>query len=260
MGDLSRWACPYWANGYTNLVTQLQPLPPISTRVDACAAQLSAAILDGRFAAGSRLPPERALAETLNVTRITLRSALARLSARGLVSAHQGRGTTVRDFRRMGGPALIGRLLGDPRQPQRRIVRDLLAVRRALAGVVLERLAEAQPDTTGVITAIDAFVQAVEQHQDDTVLAQADVEILRAMLDATDSIVLQLCLNPILSVLRTSPRLRAALYRTPPDNAQGWLAAKVWIQSPDPALVPALLALLAERDADTIRCIAAETA
>jgi DNA-binding FadR family transcriptional regulator len=235
-------------------------LPPIATRVDACADQLSAAILDGRFAPGSRLPSERALAKTLDVTRITLRSALARLSARGLVSAHQGRGTTVRDFRRMGGPALIGRLLGDARQPQREIVRDLLAVRRALAGVVLERLAEAQFDATEVVKAIDAFVQAVENGQDSTVLAQADVEILRAMLDATDSVVLQLCLNPILSVLRTSPRLRAALYRAPLDNAQGWLAAKMWIQSTDPALVPALLALLAERDEDTVRWIATEDA
>ena len=147
IGDQSTWACTYWTNGYTNIVTQLQPLPPISTRVDACADQLSAAILEGRFPAGSRLPPERALAETLNVTRITLRSALARLSARGLVSAHQGRGTTVRDFRHMGGPALIGRLLGDAQHPQGRIVRDLLAVRRALAGVVLERLAGRQRDS-----------------------------------------------------------------------------------------------------------------
>jgi DNA-binding FadR family transcriptional regulator len=231
----------------------LDPLPPLSTRVDACVDRLETAILDGTFAPGSRLPPERSLAEHLAVTRITLRSALARLSARGLVSAHQGRGTMVRDFMASGGPDLIGQLLSRTGKGHAfgAIVRDLLAVRRALAGVVLERLAEIQPDPGHTMAAVAAFVAAVDDGADAEALAAADVAILRAMLTATGSPVLQLCLNPILSVLGNNPALRSALYRTPADNAAGWVAAATWIQAPRADTVPALLALLAERDAET---------
>ncbi|WP_299649493.1 FadR/GntR family transcriptional regulator [uncultured Tateyamaria sp.] len=42
-----------------------------------------------------RLPPERAMCATLGVTRNQLRSALARLEARGLIWRHVGRGTFV---------------------------------------------------------------------------------------------------------------------------------------------------------------------
>ncbi|MCB1882945.1 MAG: FadR family transcriptional regulator [Geminicoccaceae bacterium] len=47
------------------------------------------------FPAGSRLPPERALAERLGVNRGTLRKALARLEAEGRITRQVGRGTFV---------------------------------------------------------------------------------------------------------------------------------------------------------------------
>jgi GntR family transcriptional regulator len=58
--------------------------------------QLAARIESGALAAGERLPPERALAEGLAVSRMTVRQALASLAARGLVERGVGRGTFVR--------------------------------------------------------------------------------------------------------------------------------------------------------------------
>ncbi|NLC12537.1 MAG: GntR family transcriptional regulator, partial [Chloroflexi bacterium] len=47
---------------------------------DLAEKQLLAAILDGSFPIGSLLPPERELAQSLGITRPTLREALQRLA------------------------------------------------------------------------------------------------------------------------------------------------------------------------------------
>lgn len=60
------------------------------------AEQLRDAILDGRFATGSKLPPERELAEEFRVNRTSIRDAIKVLEGLGLVTVRQGDGATVR--------------------------------------------------------------------------------------------------------------------------------------------------------------------
>ena len=59
------------------------------------AEQLRDAILDSRFRAGDRLPPERELAEEFGVNRTSVREALKVLEGLGLVAVRQGDGATV---------------------------------------------------------------------------------------------------------------------------------------------------------------------
>jgi GntR family transcriptional regulator len=59
------------------------------------ASRAEARIRSGQWAPGSRLPSERVLCNILDVSRATLRQALAELEERGLISRHQGRGTFV---------------------------------------------------------------------------------------------------------------------------------------------------------------------
>jgi len=60
------------------------------------AEQLRDAILDGRFASGAKLPPERELALEFDVNRTSVREAIKVLEGLGLVTVRQGDGATVR--------------------------------------------------------------------------------------------------------------------------------------------------------------------
>jgi DNA-binding FadR family transcriptional regulator len=70
--------------------------PPLRQRIhEDVARQLRDAILDGRFRAGQKLPPERELAQEFRVNRTSVREALKVLEGLGLVSVRQGDGATV---------------------------------------------------------------------------------------------------------------------------------------------------------------------
>jgi len=60
------------------------------------AEQLRDAILDGRFVAGTKLPPERELAAEFRVNRTSVREAIKVLEGLGLITVRQGDGATVR--------------------------------------------------------------------------------------------------------------------------------------------------------------------
>lgn len=59
--------------------------------------QLEARLIDGSWPAGTRLPAERALAESLGVSRNSLREAIYCLKARGLLLSRRGSGVFVSD-------------------------------------------------------------------------------------------------------------------------------------------------------------------
>src|SRR3954451_12198955 len=59
---------------------------------ESCVEQLATTIRLGVYPRGSTLPPERELAERLQVSRATLREAMAALRQAGLVETTRGRG------------------------------------------------------------------------------------------------------------------------------------------------------------------------
>ena len=70
--------------------------PPVRRRIhESVAEQLRDAVLDGRFAVGKRLPPERELALEFQVNRTSVREAIKVLEGLGLVRVRQGAGAIV---------------------------------------------------------------------------------------------------------------------------------------------------------------------
>jgi len=233
-----------------------RPLPARISATTAAETAIRAAIVSGELAPGERLPPERELAERFGISRLTLRAALATLAAAGLISVRHGSGYTVCDVRMTGGADLLSDLLGQATAPrdQAAAAADLLRLRRHLAAAVLEAIAEHPPGAAArraLALAVDRFAAAVETGAEDAIL-EADLGVVGALLDATGSMILRVCLNPIVAVLRESAPLRAAMYAEPATNLAGWRALAAWVEHPRPASIGPLVAVLAERDQITL--------
>ncbi len=101
-------------------------------RVESVMRHIETALLDGTFPAHARLPAERVLAERYGVSRNTVREAIQRLAARGLLRSRQGAGVYVTEQLRTGtgAPSPWGQLIAD--HPGVRD--DVLEFRRVLEG------------------------------------------------------------------------------------------------------------------------------
>lgn len=98
---------------------------------DRIVEQLEHMVLEGSFAPGQKLPPERDLAEKFAVSRPSVREAIQKLEAKGLVKRRQGGGTYISDNMVAG---LTDPLFGlISRYPEAQF--DLLEFRHALEGI-----------------------------------------------------------------------------------------------------------------------------
>ena len=117
---------------------------------EACVEQLATAIRLGVYPLGTMLPSERELAERLEVSRATLREAIAALRAAGLVETKRGRGGGTIVTMKPRGPTARGS--GTPTPAQRADWLDALDFRRIVepgaaaqaAGAVLDGNARAR--------------------------------------------------------------------------------------------------------------------
>jgi GntR family transcriptional repressor for pyruvate dehydrogenase complex len=99
-------------------------------QVETVMRRLETALLDGTLPPGSRLPAERALAEEHGVSRNTVREAIQRMAARGLLKSRRGAGVYVTDQLRAGIASPWGQLVAD--HPALRD--DIVEFRRVLEG------------------------------------------------------------------------------------------------------------------------------
>ncbi|WP_067813865.1 FadR/GntR family transcriptional regulator [Nocardia inohanensis] len=77
-------------------------IPPLRRRPRSVSAEVAAhlegLIIAGELRAGDRLPPERELAASMNISRSSLRQAMFELESKKLIERRQGRGSTVTEI------------------------------------------------------------------------------------------------------------------------------------------------------------------
>ena len=179
----------------------LSHLQPLNTRKlsDQIVAQLETLLLEGSFRPGDRLPPERQLAEQLGVSRPSLREAIQKLAARGLLMSRQGGGTFVTERLDAGFTEPWQEML--ERHPE--LHRDVLEFRRMLEGTVArlaaERATEADRERIGRL-----YAQMQEAHARDERerTSEIDVSFHRALADAAHNALFTHLTGSLLNMLK----------------------------------------------------------
>jgi GntR family transcriptional repressor for pyruvate dehydrogenase complex len=123
-------------------------LEPVGSekRVDRVFEQLRSQILSGAIAAGSQLPNERDLAETLGVNRASVREALKRLEFLELVEVRHGQGTFVQDLSDSSALQVVEAILRDPAAVTRNLLEQLLLFRHHITLHVIDLAARNRSD------------------------------------------------------------------------------------------------------------------
>ncbi|MEI8257886.1 MAG: GntR family transcriptional regulator [Deltaproteobacteria bacterium] len=192
-----------------------------STAVEAVTEQIRTQILAGDLLAGALLPPERELATRFGVNRLTLRAALSRLEALGLIDVQHGTGSRVRNFREHVGMEVLPDLLhvmrdmrGGDVDDYLRIAGDVLDLRRALVaetvGLAAERHTEA--DLVNIRAAIALQADRVD---DPLAFARGDFDVAREVVRAARNLAIELLLNTIVRFPLEDPSLLRAMYPSP---------------------------------------------
>jgi GntR family transcriptional repressor for pyruvate dehydrogenase complex len=197
-------------------VETLAQIGPVarSSVVDAVAGKIRGEILAGRLVAGSRIPSERELSLALGVNRLTLRAALARLEAQGLITTRHGAGTVVSSWRERAGLEALTALIASlkPTDPEwRELVASLLEVRRIVAAEAIALAAERR--TKKDLEAMQAYADEQKSRVNDPVaFARGDVAFVRVIVRATGNVALELVLNTFARFPDERPELVAELF------------------------------------------------
>ena len=257
----------YWFN---HLVTRLHPLPnaplqvdaatligPVArlTIVDAVADRLRGEILAGRLEPGSKLPSERELALALGVNRLTLRAALGRLEALGLIVTRHGAGTVVASWRERASldalPALAS-MLTPKDEAWHELLASILEVRRILAAEAVG-LAAVRHSPYDLLMMRERAQEQLARAHDPLAMARGDVAFMRSVIRAARNVGLELILNTFARFPDEHPALISALYDEPQRTLDSYPLVVTLIEQRDPELArTAVRRVLEEFDRDLV--------
>jgi len=154
-------------------------------------------ILSGGVNPGEKLPPERALATQLNVTRTTLREALKKLEQLKLIVIHQGKGIIVEDFHKASIDLIFSMLVIND-EIDLKLLENILEARE-LFGTDVARCAARRADKKD-IEQMKILMEKLVQTTDPGKLQQMDFEFFRQLALASKNMVYILLMNTIKTI------------------------------------------------------------
>jgi GntR family transcriptional repressor for pyruvate dehydrogenase complex len=192
-------------------------------RVEQVMRAIETALLDGSYPANTRLPPERELAEHYGVSRNTVREAIQRLAARGLLRSRQGAGVYVTEQLRTGPPSPWGQLIAD--HPSVRD--DVLEFRRVLEGATAFFAAQRSndEDRARIATQLAAMEQARRQN-DHRAEAAADARLHEAIAKASHNTMFLHLHASVIGMLREHIAFNGSSLRAQEEDVSAQLLAQ----------------------------------
>ena len=165
---------------------KLEPVKPTKVS-DTIAEQLKVHILNGVLKPGEKLPAERELVDQLGVSRPSVREALLKLEARGLIESRQGGGTFVKEVL---APSFVDPL-SDLIKDNPDAISDVLECRHGLEELAASyaALRATDIDKRRIQEKFDAL-EAANASRDTTIAAQADSEFHMAIAEASHNVAL----------------------------------------------------------------------
>lgn len=149
--------------------------------------QIELLILRGILRPGERLPSERELAERFDVSRPSLREAVAELHVRGLLVTRPGSGMYVDDSIAAHYPPALLRLFSTHDEA----VFDYIAFRRDIEGIAAERAARSASDTDlRIVDSVFRRMEAAQGQRTGKEDAALDAEFHMAIIEASHNVVL----------------------------------------------------------------------
>jgi DNA-binding FadR family transcriptional regulator len=168
------------------------------------------AILGGTYSPGQSLPSERALATQFDVNRSTIREALTRLEAKGLVDIKHGGGITVRDFLVSAGLQMLPFLVAPGGQLDPDLTFDLLEIRVGLLEWTGRQAAvRATPESLAVLRMRFDELEAADTTE---AIQVADYGFYEAMVAMSGNRVLAMISHVVRAAYFENRELFAALY------------------------------------------------
>ena len=158
-------------------------------------------ILEGTFKPGQKLPPERELAERFDVSRPSLREAIQKLAARGVLNSKHGGGTYVSEK--------LGSSFTDPLQAllssHEEFLYDQLEFRDGLEGLsaYYAAIRATEADKAMLTKRYDALV-AANLREDASQESKLDAEFHMAIAECAHNVVLLHTLRSLFSTLEKS--------------------------------------------------------
>lgn len=173
-----------------------------NTLSDQIAEQLQEMIISGSLKPGERLPPERTLAERMNVSRPSLREAIKKLASKSLLESRQGGGNYVKSITENECSDSLVELLQN--QPEARF--DVLEVRHALDGqaAYYAALRATKDDRYQIQKAFEKMIDLHHNSDDPMEEAKADAAFHLSITEASHNIVMVYTMRNLFNVLQSS--------------------------------------------------------